>query len=328
VRRIEPITGDDERPFWSVMIPTRDCGPWLEASLSSVRDQDPGPEKMQIAVVDDASDGDRAQQITRRIFGERAEYHRHPVSLGIAGNWNACVDLSRGHWVHVLHQDDLVLPGFYERLERAALVVPEVGAAFCRNWTIDRNGARTGISALERDTAGLCGDWLERIAESNRVQCPAVVVRRRCYEQLGGFRSDLSFTLDWEMWVRIASRWPFYYEPEPLSAFRIHVDSETSRLCRDGSNVADLLSAIEIINGQLPPQLRSALRDRARRYCVRHALGWARRLLNAKETAAARIQLRAALELDPMLLMRAHVWNLYRQLAFGMLRDRIRRADG
>lgn len=310
------------------MVPTHGCGPQLEAALASVREQDPGPESMQIAVVDDASADDTSRRITDRVFGGRAEYHRHPQPLGIAGNWNACIDLSRGRWIHILHQDDLVLPGFYERLERAEQAAPEVGAAFCRNWMIDESGARTRISELERDTAGICDDWLERIAESNRIQCPSIVVRRRCYEQLGGFRSDLAFTLDWEMWVRIATCWRFYYEPEPLAAFRVHDASETARLCRDGSNVEDLLRAIEIIHDQLPPPRRRALRNRARRYCVHHALGWARRLLGANDTAAAGAQLRAALALDPSLLFSAHVWNLLRGLAGSWLRDRPRRAHG
>ena len=187
---------------------------------------------------------------------------------------------------------------------------------------MDANGASTGTSTLVRDVAGICEAWLEQIAVSNRIQCPSIVVRRRSYEQLGGFRSDLSFTLDWEMWIRIASRYPIYYEPEALAAFRVHDDSETARLCKDGSNVVDLLSAIEIVNGHLPVSRRSELRMKARRYCVSHAMNWAQKMLNRGDRAAAHAQLREIIRLDPSLRLSAHVWNLYSQSMLGWLRDR------
>ena len=328
--RIAAIEDETGRPFWSVMIPTRGCSPYLEQTLLSIRDQDPGPEKMQIAIVDDASADDLVEEAARSIFGPRLEIHRCSTPLGIGGNWNRCIDLSRGRWVHLLHQDDLVLPGFYERLAEADLVKPAAGAAFCRNWIVDQDGVQTGISALERATAGACEDWLERIGVSNRIQCPSIVVRRRVYEELGGFRSDLTFTLDWEMWVRIACRFPVYYEPDALAAFRVHDDSETSRLCDDGSNVVDLLRAIEIVNEHLPANQRSELREQALRYCVQHALHCARRMLAAQNHQAARAQLREALKLDPSLRLSAHVWNLYGQSAWSWLRGHtpgMRRVD-
>ena len=321
-RAIAPVGNESGRPFWSVMIPTRGCSPYLEQTLASVRDQDPGPTEMQIAIVDDASTGNLVEETARSIFGSRLEVHRCSTPLGIAENWNRCIDLSRGRWIHLLHQDDLVLPGFYERLAAADLVKPEAGAAFCRNWLIDQNGARTGISALERDTAGACEDWLEQIAVSNRIQCPSIAVRRRVYEELGGFRSDLAFTLDWEMWVRITCRYPVYYEPDALAAFRVHDDSETSRLCDDGSNIVDLLRAIEIVNEHLPANQRSELRERARRYCVQHALHCAGRMLGAQNRQAAHAQLREALKLNPSLRLSAHVWNLYGRSVWSWLRDR------
>jgi hypothetical protein len=138
---------------------------------------------------------------------------------------------------------------------------------------------------------------------------------------LGGFRSDLAFTLDWEMWVRITCRYPVYYEPDALAAFRVHDDSETSRLCDDGSNIVDLLRAIEIVNEHLPANQRSELRERARRYCVQHALHCAGRMLGAQNRQAAHAQLREALKLDPSLRLSAHVWNLYGRSVWSWLRD-------
>ena len=70
---ISPVQEETtSRPFWSVMIPT--CNPgadYLEETLKSVLQQDPGPEQMQIEVIDDYSKDDTAAEITRRVGAGR-----------------------------------------------------------------------------------------------------------------------------------------------------------------------------------------------------------------------------------------------------------------
>jgi cellulose synthase/poly-beta-1,6-N-acetylglucosamine synthase-like glycosyltransferase len=62
--------GAGTRPFWSVMIPTSNSrGDYLEKTLSSVLQQDPGPEPMQIELIDDRSTDDLAAQTVRRVGG-------------------------------------------------------------------------------------------------------------------------------------------------------------------------------------------------------------------------------------------------------------------
>ena len=56
--RILPVPEGTPRPVWSVMIPTYNCAKYLRETLVSVLAQDPGPEQMQIEVVDDYSTKD------------------------------------------------------------------------------------------------------------------------------------------------------------------------------------------------------------------------------------------------------------------------------
>ena len=54
--RVLPVTeGSMPGPLWSVMIPTFHCARFLRQTLESVLSQDPGPDVMQIEVVDDCS---------------------------------------------------------------------------------------------------------------------------------------------------------------------------------------------------------------------------------------------------------------------------------
>jgi GT2 family glycosyltransferase len=298
---IEPVPAGVDRPLWSVMIPTYRTNDLLEETLRSVLDQDPGPDRMQIAVVDDQSPDDRHLQVVRRLAPSRVEIHTQPVNVGLARNWNGAIERSRGHWVHILHQDDLIGPGFYERLARATAEAPGVGAAFCRHRFIDGDGRAMGESALESPAAGVLERWLEKISSSQRIQCPSIIVRRDVYEHLGGFRTNLYYALDWEMWVRIATTYPVWYEPETLASYRIHNANESARLHRDGLDITDIRAAARIVNAYLPAELRgTAAREIFADFRDR-AVGEASGLMHGGDWRAGMTRMRQACECDPSL---------------------------
>jgi GT2 family glycosyltransferase len=196
VPAIAPVPEGTLRPFWSVMMPTYNCSDHFEQALRSVLEQDPGADRMQIAVVDDCSTNGKSEEVVNRLAPGRVEFYRQPKNVGLALNWNTCVSRSRGFWVHLFHQDDLVLPGFYEMMARADREHPEPGAAFCRHSYIDDAGVQRVVSEPERLTAGILEGWLEKIAVRQRIQCAAIIVRRATYEHVGGFNPELCFALD------------------------------------------------------------------------------------------------------------------------------------
>src|SRR5207249_10146394 len=96
--RVSPVDGS--RPFWSVMIPTYNPrADYLEETLHSVLQQNPGPKQMQIEVVDDCSPGMDVVALVKAIVGERVQFSRTAKNLGLAGCWNTCIDRSRGEWL-------------------------------------------------------------------------------------------------------------------------------------------------------------------------------------------------------------------------------------
>lgn len=263
VPTIASLPTDSPRPSLSVMIPTREPGSYLVGALRSVLRQDLGPEQMQIAVVDDASRGD-VQALIQQADGQgRVELHTTDTNRGISGNWNQCLQLARGQIVHLLHQDDLIEGGFYRRMLPAFSRHPELGMAFCRHAFIDSQNRTTRVSHREKWIAGILGAWLERIATKQRVQCPAVLVPRAVYESVGGYRTDLRYALDWEMWVRIAARYAVWYEPKVLASYRRHEENESTRLLNAGKIGHDVVNAIDLIGAHLPAERRDELLNEA-----------------------------------------------------------------
>lgn len=279
---IVSVAAGARRPRVSVMIPTYEPQQFLIDTVKSVLAQDLGAEQMQIAVVDDGSVNRRAISLLQDIVPtDRIEFHEHPQNLGLGGNWNRAIALARGEFVHILHQDDVVLPGFYRQLLAGMQRSPRIGMAFCRHVFVDDSDRIDRISHRERWRSGILRNWLERIGTAQRIQCPAALVRREAYENLGGFRADLRYALDWEMWVRIAAHYDVWYEPEVLAHYRRHASTESARLEAAGYTTVDMMMAIEMLSMHVPDARRAAIRQRAYRRLVRSHLKRALKLLHA-----------------------------------------------
>ena len=282
---ILPVPDDAPRPLWSVMIPTYNCAHYLKETLAGVLMQDPGPDIMQIEVVDDHSSDDPAS-VVEELGRGRVGFFRQPVNVGHTENFATCLNRARGRLVHLLHGDDGVRDGFYRKLQQAFECRPEIGAAFCRQIFVDEMGHWRSISRLEQNDSRILHNWLECLATEQRIMTPSIVVRRDVYEQLGGFDRRLVCTEDWEMWVRIAAWYPIWYEVEPLALYRMHADSNTGRHLRSGEDARYTRMAIEIFKSYLPPARADEITRRARETYAFSTLHSARLMLNRRDHAA------------------------------------------
>jgi hypothetical protein len=198
--------------------------------------------------------------------------------------------------VHILHQDDFVLPGFYDRLRKGA-EQSDAGAIFCRYATANSKGHWMDLSEQHRESAGLLDDWHARITVHQLIQCPAIAVRRLVYEQLGGFLPHLNYVPDWEMWQRIASQFSFWFEPSILACYRVHPHSATSRMRLDAADSREVRELIDLTTVYHSPARGHALAKKARSYYAGLAVMYARDALAEAGFRAACTQILEALRL-------------------------------
>ncbi len=286
------------RPFWSIMIPTYNSGAFLDEALASVLAEDEGPERMQIMVVDDASDRDDPEALVARLGRGRVQFLRQERNVGHIANFHTCLAASRGLVVHLLHGDDLVEPGFYRALGRGMASDERIGAAFCTSRFIDAAGEVLGSTEPLLARPGPLPSPAEQLARQQHVMTPSMVVRRTVYEALGGFDRRLACSEDWEMWVRIAADYPIWHDPRPLARYRMHAGSNTGRHIAAAEDMAFTRRAMEIFSAYLPHTVRDDILREARRTYAGTALGMARTLLRDGQRHGARAQLREALLFD------------------------------
>lgn len=296
--KITPTTKTNNRPYWSVMIPTYNNNNYLKQTLESVLQQDPGSDMMQIEIVDDGSTKSDPESIVKEIETDRISIYRQPQNVGQIPNWNTCIERARGHWIHILHQDDIVLPGFYNRMKQLLEKEPEVGAAFCRHAFMDEDSHPIHLSPIERRTSGILTNWLDSIAVQQRIQFPSIVVKRETYEKLGGFCPDAFSAADWEMWKRIVANFSIAFEPEILAHFRLHLASETSRLIKSGANIAHTRAAIDVSQVYLPQENTKKLSRQANKNYALYAIELALKSLYREDFSSALAQTTEAIKCD------------------------------
>jgi glycosyltransferase involved in cell wall biosynthesis len=289
------------------MIPTYNCAAYLPNTLASVLAQDPGPEEMQIEVIDDCS-SDNPQAIVEELAPGRVAFYRQHQNVGHVSNFNTCIERSSGHLVHLLHGDDTVRDGFYCTIAQPFHDHPGIGAAFCRHVYVDENGREGPVARLHEPESGIFTDAAYRIAADVGIQPPAVVIRRSVYEQLGGFDGRLRVAgEDMEMWVRVAASYPVWYAIEPLALYHRRAGSLISGSMRSGVAIRDYRATIDLLVEHLDVDRRASAYRAARRRCADWALLQARELTDIGDRTAAFVQLREAVmsEFSPHVAIRA-----------------------
>lgn len=257
-----PAPAGDRKIVLSVVIPVYEVKreDWLHEALDSVLSQGLDPEQTEILIVNDASKDPAAQEVAES-YGPRVRYLCNQTNLGLVGNHNQCIAQAAGEFVHILHQDDRVKPGFYEALLPALQNDPDLVAGMTHTGYIDAEG-RLKSEEKGLQPRGVLERWPIKLSLQIRVQFPSIIVRRSAYQAVGGFSPSLKFAFDWDMWNRIAASGPIWFEPRPLAHYRVHAGSATYQF---GwlERVQDAMQTVAHMLQLLPADQRRAIAEMA-----------------------------------------------------------------
>jgi glycosyltransferase involved in cell wall biosynthesis len=274
------------------VVPSYNCARFLPAALDSVLAQRPA-RSAEVEVVDDRSTDDTMTML-KDFAGSVVRVHVNAENQGPIANFNTCLRRATGDLVHLLHADDEVLPGFYERMEQA-FAHDGVVAAVCRAEYVDERGTPRTTTRVEQETSGVWRRARAVLAVSNRVRPAAIVVRRDAYEAVGGFRTDLPHAADWEMWTRLAYHGDLWFENAVLARHRVHSGSDTSRRVATAANIDERAETIRLIAESYAGRSGWRLGRQAMAYTALFAGRSALRLARAGRWRPARAQALAAL---------------------------------
>jgi GT2 family glycosyltransferase len=197
-------------PRLSVVMPVRDAGPYLDASMESILGQSFGD--FEFVIRDDGSvDGstDRLRDWAKR--DRRIRLHIGEGPLGPAESSNFVVRHSRAPIVARMDADDLSHP---ERLGRqfAALEGESAAVLIGTLWEgIDRRGRKV----RPRDRSRLV-----RPGPFAPFPHGSIMFRRDAFERAGGYRRESNFWEDADLYMRMAAIGKLLVLPEALYLHR------------------------------------------------------------------------------------------------------------
>ncbi len=191
----------------SVIIPTYNRVRLLHRALDSVYSQSLLPRE--VVVVDDGSDDDTADLIRRRYPEVRYQYQ---PKRGVSSARNRGIEMSRGEWIALLDSDDAWQPNKLHRQRTALQANPDYLA--CHT---DEIWVRRGMRVNPMKKHAKKGGWVFR---DNLPLCAispsSVMIHRKVFEEVGRFDESLPVCEDYDLWLRICSRYPVLFVEEYL----------------------------------------------------------------------------------------------------------------
>ena len=172
------------------------------------------------------------------------QYERRlPIQLSIRQDlaaWqtktNLGVQLAKGGYCCILHQDDLWLPGRVDAIQRWIKIMPEAVLHLAPTVIVDSRGRHLGNWRCPLPQGQVLTEKLlvERLLVQNFVSVPAPVFRRGAWLSCGGMDEVLWYTPDWDIWLKLAAAGSVIYHEEYTTGFRVHGASLTVSGSRDG----------------------------------------------------------------------------------------------
>lgn len=231
----------------SVIIPLYNAESTIQQTVESVLQQT--WTDFELIIVDDGST-DASLERLQSIKDERIRVLSYP-NAGAAIARNRGLQASTGDCVAFLDADDLWSPDKLEAQFNALNDHPE--AAVAHSWTqfIDESG--TVLSAGGRPRVKH-NDAYRRLLIHNFLDSGSnPLIRRHALIDIGGFDESLSSSQDWDLYLRLAARYPFVTVPHYQIFYRMCSGSISSNIQRQER---DALAFIERSYASAPDSLQ------------------------------------------------------------------------
>ena len=194
-------------PLVSVIIPTFNRSHYLKKTLNSVLMQ--SYRNFEIIVVDDASTDDTQILLSKYTSLEIVVLTKNK---GVSYARNRGIQLAKGHYICFLDSDDLWKP---EKLKIQTQWMEEhVDIAACQTdevWI--RNGVRINPKLKHKKYSG---DIFIYSLPLCIVSPSSVMIRSNIVKEMGGFDTKLRACEDYDLWLRMASKYTFGFIDKKL----------------------------------------------------------------------------------------------------------------
>jgi len=215
---MESITSTD---LITICIPVYERFDYFIEALESALKQ---TVKCPVIVVDNASSHNKFKDFVEQKNLSHLKYFRNSENLGMAGNWNRCIELAESEWVTLLHDDDVLDLRFVEFIiskikinkDRVAMAVKCFKGPLCDNdaFNIETNKNSILLDKLHFMEGGLTA--------------PGLIFKRDTAIEIKGFDQHYHPIFDYVFYYKLFEKGKIELFNEVLAFIRINND-QTSK---------------------------------------------------------------------------------------------------
>ena len=212
-------------PSVSVVLTSFNHGRYIREAIESVLNQT--FQDFELIVWDDASVDD-SWEIIRSYNDSRLRAYRSPENKGAVFAVNQAIfQIAKGKYVAIHHSDDV---WELDKLEKQVTFLEtnaDVGAVFTNAQPIDQRGAPLADAShfyysIFNQPNRSRHEWLRFFFLSGNALChPSILIRKHCYDVCGPYLDTLAVLPDFDMWVRVCTKYEIHVMPDRLIKFRI-----------------------------------------------------------------------------------------------------------
>lgn len=288
---------NETRALVDVRMPARGVAPYIGEAIESVLAQTL-PDWTLLVQENGAPGGRLAEQLAPYLADSRIRYRSIGADVSAATNHTRLIADGTAPYVGILHDDDRWHPQFLERRVEFMEAHPDCGLVFSGNYEIDAESERTRSSDMVlADGVYEPKTFVPILLRRNVIGMPTVLVRRSAYEAVGPAFDEETVSYDFEMWLRLAIRFPVGYLAVRDADYRIHDSQVTMTTGRRGEQRLRSLEQVDALLAAAP-EIDVDRRWLRRRKAGAH-LSAALDDLQEENRAAARRHLRAGLKTYP-----------------------------
>lgn len=202
-------------PLISIITPSYNQVDFIEETIQSVLSQD-YPCKEFIIVDGGSTDGTIAilQKYSTQLTWVSGK------DRGQTNAINKGFRMSTGEILFWINSDDVLLPGAITRIVDCFTANPGTKFVYGRSYFTDEKGNIIGQYPTEPFN-------YSRLAMFNFISQPSAFFTRDAFYGAGELDESLSYTMDYDLWIRISKKYNALYLPEYLSNNRLHDTSKT-----------------------------------------------------------------------------------------------------
>jgi glycosyltransferase involved in cell wall biosynthesis len=278
-------------PTVSVVLNCYNHEPYIGEAIESVLAQTFGD--FELILIDNGST-DGSRRVMQSYDDDRIRLILHDENASLSRRLNEGVAAARGQFISILYSDDLFLP---RKLERQLAIFDKLSDEYGVVYApAIRFNQLTG-TRWQYQSMGLSGDMIPAMLDhfyDGSVDMCSPLTRRECFLRYP-FYDDLF--ADGEMvFFRIAMRWKFHFDPEPVVALREHDANIGKVVQKNHDMMMEMWTRLEA-HPDFPKRFVPNLRHLRAIACRNHA--WIAVRLNSADRGWVGRQIRRSLIAEP-----------------------------